>query len=164
MNKNQLSSFEIFRDLSDDQLSIVEKYLEIQEYEKDSYIIQENTAGNSLYLLFDGKVRITKKLTMKIVDENVEEKMLAVLSDKDFPTFGEIGLVGAGKRTANVIAVTNCRIYCLSKISFEKITKEDIYVAYVIMKSIAVILAKRLEKADNDMLKLATALSLVVTK
>jgi len=162
--KNILSSFQIFYGLSDEQLTQIETHLQTVTFPKGQYIIYENTSGNSMYFLFKGKVKVTKKLTLAIGDNDVEEKMLATLSDKDFPAFGEIGLVGAGKRTANVIALSDCVLFHLTRESYEKYVSEDVEAAYLIMKNIAIVLARRLESADDDVLKLATALSLAVSR
>src|SRR5438876_11021096 len=60
-------------------------------------IFEENEAGDSLYLIADGSVKISKK------GRAGQQETLAYLMESDF--FGEMALVDAGKRSAQAAAV-----------------------------------------------------------
>jgi CRP/FNR family transcriptional regulator, cyclic AMP receptor protein len=113
-------------------------------------------------MLTEGKVKITKKLTLEIEGLSAEEKQLASSSAESRPAFGENGLVTAGKRTANVIAFTECVLYELQKPDFEKVVSEDVEIGYHMMRNTCVTLSKLLAGMDENLLKFATALSIAV--
>ena len=64
---------------------------------KGTVIIKENTEGDQIFILVQGKVQVTKDL-VKGFDEDqlLTEKVLATLSDESLPTFGENGLLAHG--------------------------------------------------------------------
>ncbi|PID27650.1 MAG: hypothetical protein CSB55_08225 [Candidatus Cloacimonadota bacterium] len=161
-----LKRIRLFKGLNDAQLEIVAKFLAEEEIKKGETVIKENTSGDKIYILCKGTVTITRKLTLDIGDIQNEEKKLATLSDKlkHLPSFGENALAEAGIRTANVIAKTNCVMYSLTRKKFSEIEKCNLFIAYVIMKNIANTIAERLKMTDENVVKLATALSIAVAK
>ncbi len=164
VDHSALGDLQTFKELSKNQLEMVATYLVPVFYNKGEYIIKENSSGDSLYILYKGTVSITRTLTMQIQGLNAEEKMLATLTDTDKASFGENGLVGAGKRTANVIAATDCIMYRLSSECFKSIVEKDISAGYQIMHNISKSLAIRLARTDEDLVKLATAFSIALRR
>ncbi|MCD4651356.1 MAG: cyclic nucleotide-binding domain-containing protein, partial [Candidatus Cloacimonetes bacterium] len=128
----------------------------------EEYIIREKTSGDMFYILHKGSVRITKNLMLEIEGIEADEKMLGRLTDQEHPAFGENGLLGTGNRTANVIAETECLMYTLSKNDFEKLVHQDAQIGYYVMYNCCIALIKSLDKADENVAKLATALSIAV--
>ena len=157
-----LGNVHTFGGLNPPQLERVAAELKVVYIAKGDYIIHENTQGSSLYILYQGRVNITRKLTMEIEGLEAEEKMLATLNGDYLPAFGENGLIGAGKRSANVIAVTDCVMYKLEQEAFERLVQQDIAIGYHMMRNTSINLARRLETTDEYVVKLATALSIAV--
>jgi CRP-like cAMP-binding protein len=166
IDKNILKKVQIFNGLTESQLETISNFLAEEEIQKGHYIIKENTTGEKIYILCRGIVTITRKLTLDIGNIKNEEKKLATLSDKiqPLPSFGENAIVEAGIRTANVIAKTNCVMYSMTKDQFKEIENHDISISYIIMKNIATTIANRLKKTDENVIKLATALSIAVAQ
>ncbi|GEM_PF-354738 len=162
IDETSLAGVQTFAGLSPAQLSRVAGALEVVHIPKDEYIIHENTQGNSLYILYKGRVNVTRKLTLEIEGLTAEEKKLASLSADNLPAFGENGLVGAGKRSANVVAETDCVMYKLNREAFEELVRQDVEIGYQIMRNTSMSLARRLEVTDEYVVKLATALSIAV--
>src|SRR5207244_2736697 len=69
------------------------------EYLPNEIIFEENDAGNSLFLIAEGSVKISKK------GRAGQQETLAYLTKNDF--FGEMALVDVGKRSAQAVAVEN---------------------------------------------------------
>ena len=159
-----LKNVRTFKGLNDIQLVFVASFLKEQKFEKGDYIIRENTKGDNLYILYRGNVKITRKLTMEIEGLKAEEKKLASLDDKVCPAFGENGLIGAGKRSANVIAVSDCIMYTLSRQDFDEIISSDPNAGNIILKNTCLSLLSLLERTDEYVVKLATALSIAVSR
>ena len=59
MNNEQLNKFQIFEDLSDENLSLFHDILKVVEIEKGKNFINEGDQGDSIYLLL--KVRLIKE-------------------------------------------------------------------------------------------------------
>lgn len=161
--KTKLENFNLFAGLDNDDIALIEKEMKIVKVKDGDYIIREGELKNNLYLLANGTVCVTKKLTLNI-GEVAEDKKLVTLADSQYPVFGEIGLLGKKKRTASVIANSDCVLFELTETSFKKIVKQNYKMGFLIMQNLANIIASRLEKTDNNVVKLATALSLTVFK
>jgi CRP/FNR family transcriptional regulator, cyclic AMP receptor protein len=157
-----LSQIQIFKDLNESQLNLVSGFLKEISFEENEFIVRESSEGESLFILYEGSVRVTKKLIMDFQGYSGENKNLATLQADFLPFFGENGLVGNGTRNANVQAITKCKMLELTKQDFDAIAEKDIQTAYLIVKNIALVIAERLDKTDKNVVKLATALSLSV--
>lgn len=157
-----LAAYPVFMGLNETQVDKVRGYLKIRHFKAGEYVIRENTQGTSLFLLTVGKVKITKRLTLEIEGLSGDEKQLATVEAAKRPAFGENGLVTAGKRTANVIAVSECVLYELQKADFEKLVTEDVVVGYHMMRNTCMALSRLLADMDENLIKFATALSIAV--
>ena len=82
-------SGEIYRELAD-KISVI-------ECSPNEIIFEENDPGDSLYLIAEGSVKISKR------GRAGQQETLAYLMDSDF--FGEMALVDTGKRSAQAAAV-----------------------------------------------------------
>jgi CRP/FNR family transcriptional regulator, cyclic AMP receptor protein len=159
---SNLGKVQLFTGLNDKQLNLISSYLKEISFEENEFIVQENTEGDTLFILSEGTVRVTKKLVMDFPGFVSEDKNLATLQAENLPCFGENGLVGNGTRNANVQAITKCKMLQLTKQDFDEIAQKDIQTAYTIVKNVALVISERLDKTDKNVVKLATALSLSV--
>ncbi|XP_052837847.1 cGMP-dependent protein kinase, isozyme 1 isoform X2 [Drosophila gunungcola] len=97
---NFLRSVPLLKNLSDELLAKIADVLELEFYAAGTYIIRQGTAGDSFFLISQGNVRVTQKLT----PSSVEETELRTLARGDY--FGEQALINEDKRTANIIALS----------------------------------------------------------
>ncbi len=156
-NKGFLKNIKLFSDLSQEELDIIAKSLKLVHFKANDIIFEEDSSGNELFLLFEGQVCISKKTSF--IDQQIDiNKTLISLNAKDYPFFGEVGLLGKQLRTATVRATTDCKLFSISHDDFVKIIKDHHHIGMVILWEISQKLAQILEKNDNDILKLTTAL------
>jgi len=95
----------MFSDLSAGDLAILAGMMTLRQYPKGSFVISQNDAGSTMYLLVSGRVKVSLA--------SPEGKELA-LNYLDAPShFGEMSLVDAEPRSADVIAVTDVEVLCL---------------------------------------------------
>ncbi len=159
-----LPKIRLFQGLDKEQLKAIRSLLKKDFVPKGQYLVKENTYGETLYILCEGKVKVTKELIKGIDNAGVKEKVLATLSSDLLPTFGESGLLVHVVRTANVIAHTDCTVCTLSKEDFNDFAEKNYAAGYLIMKNIACILSERLYETDDNLVKLATAFYISVQR
>jgi signal transduction histidine kinase len=85
--------------LSDETYGQIADKIDIIQCNPNDIIFEENDPGNSLYLIAQGSVKISKK------GRAGQQETLAYLMEQDF--FGEMALVDSGKRSAQAAAVGN---------------------------------------------------------
>jgi len=157
-----LQKVRIFSGLYPQQMQLLQSILKEARFPKGDYILKEDSLGDTIYLLTEGKVKVTKEL-VKGIDENKSgDKVLASLEASLLPTFGENGILGHAPRTANVIAATDCLLYYITKQDFDLLATKDVNAAYQITLNIAQVLSDRLHSTDENLVKLATALYIAV--
>ena len=93
------------------------------------------------------------------------EKALIKLSSDDYPQFGEMSMFNEGdRRTANVKAKSNCTLGKINKENLFTICDKNPDVGYKIMRNLGRIISGNLVKANQNILKLTTAFSLILDR
>lgn len=100
----------IFSDLDEESLAKVANSGVLQSFKKDSVILSEEDAGNSLFVIAEGKVKVVRS------DSGEKEVILAILSESDF--FGEMALLDGLNRSANVIAMEDSKLFIIQRNEF----------------------------------------------
>ena len=161
----KLQDIPLFKSLTDKELSILQTKLKRVEFKAGDTIIEEGEVDDTMYIFESGKVKITRKLTLKIGTRWGEaEKAMDILDAKQVSFFGEMSLVTGAPRSATITAITDCVLYTLSSRDLKEIAEKHPSIGYKIMKEIATVLAERVRKLNDTVLKLTTALSLVISK
>jgi len=101
----KLKSLPMFSDLSAGDLMALAGMMTFRQFAKGSFVISQNDKGSVMYLLVAGRVKVSLA--------SPEGKELA-LNYLEAPShFGEMSLVDAEPRSADVIAVTEVEVLCL---------------------------------------------------
>ncbi|HDP67332.1 MAG TPA: cyclic nucleotide-binding domain-containing protein [Candidatus Marinimicrobia bacterium] len=164
-NPQILKHYEIFADLTEEQIDKFYKVIIPIQFNKGDVIIQEGEPGNSILILLDGKVEISQALTLKTdaSQADTREKSLISLSSDLRPFFGEMSLFSDDdKRSATVKAITTCSIARIDKNNFFRICNDYPEIGNKVMQNIARVLSNRLKQANQNVLKLTTAFSLII--
>ena len=159
--------YRVFKDLSDDEIKQFEEMMEVKDYEAEQIIFNEGDVGDSIYLLLDGKVEINQALTMQLSkgDYDTREKAIINLPSEWHPVFGEMSLFGNDdKRTATVKAQTDCAMAVVMKDDLFRICESNPELGFKVMRNVAAIVTDNLVKANQNVLKLTTAFSLILEK
>lgn len=153
----------LFKGLNEAQLLELQPLLKEHKVPKGEYVIREGSIGDLIFLLYEGKVQVTKDLVKGFDEDQAStEKVLASLSGEMLATFGENGVLGNAPRTANIIAIQDCLLYTLSKADFDSYAGKNYEAAFHIMTNIARKLSDSLSITDANVVKLATALYIAV--
>ena len=97
----------LFKGLSDDLLNDMRKYMRFVEYRKNDYILHKGGSGDSLLLLFSGRLQVIS------LSEEGKEVGLNFIEPGDY--FGEISIIDGGPRSASVIATSTSVVGYLPK-------------------------------------------------
>lgn len=158
-----LKSVYLFSDLTDEQSDEVGGICSEFRALQGEHIIVEGDKGESMYVLVDGSVEISKHLTLLTGgDFDEKDKTLIILRADTRPFFGEMGLLGGEERTATVTAISNCTLLEMRRHDFEALCQVDPLIGYHVLRKIALVTSERLKKTTRDVLKLTTALSLAL--
>ena len=87
----------------------------IQRYSNGDIIVSEGIVSNNAYIIFEGKVNITKK---------VDKKSILINTLVKGEVFGEMGLISQSVRSASVVAVGNVTIGVIEREQFEAIVSK----------------------------------------
>ncbi|MDP1990176.1 MAG: cyclic nucleotide-binding domain-containing protein [Syntrophales bacterium] len=166
MEEGILKSLPILRDLNEGELARFMTITRRVQFARGKIIIKEGEPGDTMYIVAEGAVEISKNLVMRIGREEFQDrdKILTKLSAEDHAVFGEVALFERGKRTATVVAQTDCTLLEITRDDFHRLGEEYPRIGYEITRNITQLLCSRLRKADVDTIKLTTALSLVFSK
>ncbi len=153
----------LFNNLDRDAIKKILDICRKVRFGKNDIIMKEGEGGETIYLILDGTVEVAKNLVLQDSDdENVGNKVFTRLRAEDHPVFGEISLLEDTGRTATVRALSECTLYEVQNSDLLKLTEKDHELGYRIMLNLAKIVSSRLRKADEDLVKLTTVLSIVL--
>lgn len=152
--QERLSNISIFEDLagSSERIAKIGRMLKRQTYNKGDPIITEGEEGDILHILNRGSVRILRNTLDR------ESFALVNLDAGQSVFFGEIALIDSDRRSATVIALTDCETLTLSRQDYLSLCEEDPYIGYKITFRIATRIAESLRKSSSDLMTLYQAL------
>lgn len=160
-----LTNVPLFKGLPENKLQEIREIIEFETYSADEEIIRDGDRGDSMFILLEGDVSISKKLTMLPSESQSDNrnKVLIKLSSTFHAVFGEMALFEENsERSATATALTACRVGIIKKNSFLTLASQDHELGYIVFRNISEILSERLKKANKDIIKLTTALSLAL--
>jgi len=131
--------------------------LKTVKYKESEFLIEENKENDKLFILYKGEVVISKKMTMIDDQEKIDKTFISLTAD-DHAFFGEIGLLGLQISTATCKTKTECTLYTIDYKDFLSICKSNPEIGFKLLLEIARKLSWLLEKTNEDVLKLTTAL------
>lgn len=164
----EIANFELLAGLADKERKTVCSLLKERHYPEGKVIFNEGDQGGEIFFLLAGEVEISQALTLpmsKAADYDRRDKSIIQLSGENGAVFGEVSIFSnEDKRTATVTALTDCRMGILSEKDFFQILVGDKQVGYKILLNLTRIVCNRLVTANKNVLKLTTALSLILEK
>lgn len=138
-----LKKVPIFSELTTKELDRLAQVAHRRSYTKDQLILIEAEAGQTLFVLMSGQVKISR------VDDQGREVVLAVMASGDF--FGELALIDGLSRSANVTVLQNSEMLLINRDDFLQLLRECPSIAINLLK----ILAGRIRKSDTQIKSLS---------
>ncbi len=150
MDEALLRHCPLFASLRPDQMAKVAALAQAREVPAGSYVFREGEAGDAMFVVLDGSVRISKMV------EGVGEEALAILESGAF--FGEMALIDDAPRSADARAHSTCTLAELRREELEQLLFVDRELALDVLWSFCRTLSARLRET-NDKIKAFFALS-----
>ncbi len=154
----KLVKIQLFSDFKTDDendcriLRSVYDSMTIESYQKGDVIIEEGKIGDDFYILYSGKVHISRKTPAG------DEIALADLTSEMNIFFGETALISDDPRTATVRALTDCRCIALSSTKFLAVCDKEPLLGYRVLLKLAQRMAKTIRDTNSDKATLYEAL------
>jgi CRP-like cAMP-binding protein len=125
-----LKSIDLFSQIPGEDLAQVALIATEEAREQGEEIFAEGEAGDALYLVLDGQVRVHRG-----------DRMIAELGERE--CFGEMAILDASPRSATVTAVQDTNLLKISREDFQEIMSEKPEIALGIIR----VLSQRLRSA-----------------
>jgi len=124
-----------------------------KSFKKGKTIIREGDFGDDLYIILNGEIDILKNT---LQDEKYTVTTLD--SSKGGVYVGELALIDNDRRSASVVAKTECDCLVLDRDDFIRFGNENPEIGLNITRSIAGQLSSKLRKTNTDVITLFSAL------
>ncbi|MCB1043301.1 MAG: cyclic nucleotide-binding domain-containing protein [Acidobacteria bacterium] len=149
MNQDFLKQTLLFQDLTEEELVEIILIGQVIGFKKDQVIFREGEPGDTLYLIVEGSVRISK------MSNNCEEA-LTILEARSF--FGEMTLFDQEPRSAWAIAHEDSSVFAIRSSDLFSVFENNRSIGYKFLWAFCQTLAKRLRMTNekfNIMMSLA---------
>jgi CRP-like cAMP-binding protein len=138
ITENSLRKIPLFSEVSDDDLDSIASHLIERRYPKGSTIVEEGLPGDYMYVLKEGRVKVTR------LSEDGREKILEMLGESSF--FGEMALLDQGPRSATVKTLTPVVLLALSRTDFLGLLRRSPDLSMTVIQE----LTRRLRDTDEQ--------------
>ena len=148
----ELRQFPMLAQMTDADMEDLLLLLKREEFSEGSRIIEENEEGDCMYLLLEGQVDVLKTTLYG------EEYVCAKLDDSMHCIFGEMAIIDRDRRSATILAKTNCRTVVLSSEDFRSFCEKHPQAGCRLLMVISANLCRNLRKENENLLKVYSAL------
>jgi len=138
--KDFLRRIEMFIGLSEETLETIAGLCRPQTYPAGAVIIERNSPPDDFYLIRQGTVEILTAPT----EEAERDSHSVVVTLGRGQSFGEMGLIDSGRRSATVRAATDVDLLAINCRDFLALCETDTAIGYHVMRNIAVDLSFKL--------------------
>ncbi|MDH5559446.1 MAG: cyclic nucleotide-binding domain-containing protein [Deltaproteobacteria bacterium] len=150
-------NIQFFHDFSDEELITFLRLMNSKTFFDGDRVFKEHDPGDTMYLLFSGKVVISKRIGK--IDGQEKETILAKLEPGE--CFGEIGLIDHRPRSATARAEGKSLLFSISNDQITKISRNPKYsnLSFKLFRNFAVVLASRLRESNQKIVNLSSGAS-----
>ena len=145
----QLARVPFFDGLTREALALIAKATTEESHATGTKIFQYGDAGDKLFIILDGKVRISRELA------GMGEEALAVLGPGE--VFGEMSLIDEAPRSADARVHERCRLLVITKEEFDDLLFLHKDLAYEVLWNCVRILSARLRETNDKLTFLTTS-------
>ena len=144
-----LARVNLFAGLPELYLRRIEALGQVESHPGGAMIFTEGSAGDKVYLILAGRVRISRSVP------GLGEEALAILKTGDY--FGEMALIDDFPRSADARAHEDCRLFVIAKEHLQDLLFVDRDLAYDLLWNFVRTLSGRLRETNDKMTFLAAS-------
>jgi CRP/FNR family cyclic AMP-dependent transcriptional regulator len=150
----KLKLVSIFASLKDDEVALksIADMIEKKNISSGQTIIKEGDEGEEMFILFKGSVEVRKNTLAK------DPYTVTKLTAEQNAFFGELALIDNDKRSASIVASTDCELLVMRKEKFLQLGDKNSHIGLSVTRNISHILGQRLRRANQDLATLYEAL------
>jgi CRP-like cAMP-binding protein len=138
-----LKKVEIFAGLKPEAIALISKVATEETHALGTKIFQHGDAGDKLYLILEGRVRISREVP------GMGEEALAVLGPGQ--AFGEMALLDESPRSADARVHERCRVLAIPKDGFDDLLFMHKDLAYEVLWGMVRMLVGRLRETTDKL-------------
>ena len=138
-----LSKVALFKGLTRPALEIISRITTEESHGLGTKIFEHGSPGDKLYIMLEGKVRISREVP------GMGEEALAILSSG--AVFGEMALIDSEPRSADARVHERVRLLVISRDAFEDLLFLHKDLAYEVLWSIVRMLTQRLRETNDKL-------------
>jgi CRP/FNR family transcriptional regulator, cyclic AMP receptor protein len=139
----QLGAITLFRGLTLEALALIAHVAQEEEHAKNDIIFRHGDIGDKLYLILEGKVRISREVP------GMGEEALAVVGPGS--VFGEMSLLDDAPRSADARVHERCRLLTIAKDGFDDLLFLHKDLAYEVLWNVVRLLTGRLRETNDKL-------------
>jgi CRP-like cAMP-binding protein len=136
----------LFADLSDTEVEVLGGFFHEKNLSEGMTIFVENMPGESLYLIEQGAVKISKMLA------EGDEKILVVLGAEEI--FGEMAILDGAPRRATARVAEKVRLLSIRKTDYEILCEQHPRLALKVTRNIVRVISQRIRESDEDYMEM----------
>src|SRR5450759_1955407 len=143
-----LNEIELFKDRKAETLAALDQCMEKRSYKAGDKIFKRGDAGDELFLIRKGAVRIMLPIAEKLSHH------LGTFGRGSF--FGEMAFLDGDVRSADAVAFSDTELYVLSRKTFDSVAEGHKKLALAFMEGLASVLSRRLRYTNAELRVLET--------
>lgn len=148
MYGQELAQLSIFKDLSPKQLNVIQSFVEICEFPKDTCIFEQGELANYLYIIIGGEVVVRYK--------PYDGPDITVTHINAGGIFGWSAALGRTVYTSAAISTTACEVFRFRAKDLHRLIERDPDTGAIILDRLAAVIAERIVSTHNQVLTILT--------
>jgi len=147
-----LRETDLFNNLNDEQLDLIEQICQDRIYEAGEVIFRESSHDKELYLIIQGQVDIL--IDLSLVSDAQQPEAASAVIDRFWPgqSFGEMALVDEGIRSGSAVAQDDkTHVLCIPRQDLIHLCEKNPELGYRIMYNLALDLSQKIRNAGLKM-------------
>ena len=163
--KNILSAFNFFSDLTMQELDLLASKCEELEFNTDDIVFHFEKPAEHFYGLIEGEVELSLVYTDKVLKTEVEyeeavharmvDQQKQIVVDTVLPgqVFGWASIIGDGRRTVTARCMAASRVFAITAADLNAMFDADPTMGYRLIKRMANIISRRLKNRTDKLIE-----------
>ena len=147
--EEQIAKIHLFQGLRAEALTLVAQVAVEETHPVGTVIFKHGDVGEKLYVVVDGRVRITREV------QGMGEEALAIVGPGD--VFGEMALLDDAPRSATARVHERCRLLAIHRDAFEDLLFVHKELAYEVLWNVVRLMTRRLRETNDRFAMLSFA-------